>query len=55
MEQYAVKKFAEAFEIFPRTMAENAGVKATELISALYAAHSNGEKNIGFDIEVDTH
>jgi len=33
-------------------MAENAGVKATELISTLYAAHSNGEKNIGFDIEV---
>lgn len=53
LEQYAVKKFAEAFEIFPRTMAENAGVKATELISILYAAHSNGETNIGFDIEAE--
>lgn len=51
LEQYAVKKFAEAFEIFPRTMAENAGVKATELISTLYAAHTSGEGNIGFDIE----
>lgn len=51
LEQYAIKKFAEAFEIVPRTMAENAGVKATELISNLYAAHNNGEKNIGFDIE----
>jgi len=51
LEQYAVKKFAEAFEIFPRTMAENAGVKATELISNLYAAHSKGEKTAGFHIE----
>merc|ERR1712168_620617 len=49
--QYAVKKFAEAFEIFPRTMAENAGVKATELLSTLYAAHAGGEQNTGFDIE----
>jgi len=51
LEQYAVNKFAEAFEIFPRTMAENAGVKATELISTLYAAHSNKETNVAFDIE----
>jgi len=51
LEQYAIKKYAEAFEIVPRTMAENAGVKATELISNLYAAHNGGEKNIGFDIE----
>jgi len=51
LEQYAIKKYSEAFEIVPRTMAENAGVKATELISNLYAAHNAGEKNIGFDIE----
>lgn len=51
LEQYAIKKYAEAFEVVPRTMAENAGVKATELISNLYAAHNNGEKNIGFNIE----
>jgi len=53
LEQYAIKKFAEAFEVVPRVMAENAGVKATELVSKLYAAHNNGEKNIGFDIEGD--
>lgn len=47
-----MKKFSEAFEVFPRVMAENAGVKAKELISNLYAAHNNGEKTIGFDIEV---
>ena len=51
LEQYAIKKFAEAFEVVPRTMAENAGIKATELVSNLYAAHASGGKNIGFDIE----
>jgi T-complex protein 1 subunit theta len=49
--QYAVQKYAEALEVVPRTMAENAGVKPTELISNLYAAHSAGEKNVGFNIE----
>lgn len=51
LEQYAIKKYSEAFEIVPRTMAENAGLKATELVSNLYAAHSTGEKNVGFNIE----
>lgn len=51
LDQYAVKKFSEAFETLPRTMAENAGVKPTELVSNLYAAHSAGEKHAGFNIE----
>jgi len=49
--QYAVQKYSEAFEVMPRTMAENAGVKPTELVSNLYAAHSEGKQNVGFDIE----
>lgn len=52
LEQYAIKKFAEAFEALPRALAENSGVKGNELISKLYAAHHDGNKNIGFDIEV---
>jgi len=51
LEQYAIKKFAEAFEAVPRALAENSGVKANELISKLYAEHHSGHKNIGFDIE----
>ena len=27
LEQYAIKKFAEALEVVPRTISENAGVK----------------------------
>lgn len=53
LEQYAVKKFATALEIFAKTLAENTGVKATEVISKLYAAHEAGKKNHGFDIDGD--
>jgi len=51
LEQYSIKKFAEAFEAVPRALAENSGVKANELISNLYASHHEGNKNMGFDIE----
>ncbi|CAG5873731.1 unnamed protein product [Menidia menidia] len=51
LEQYAIKKFADAFEALPRALAENSGVKGSELISKLYSAHHEGKKNIGFDIE----
>ncbi|CAK6953880.1 T-complex protein 1 subunit theta isoform X2 [Scomber scombrus] len=51
LDQYAIKKFAEAFEAVPRSLAENSGVKGSELISKLYAAHHEGNKNTGFDIE----
>ncbi|XP_060941892.1 T-complex protein 1 subunit theta-like [Limanda limanda] len=51
LEQYSIKKFGEAFETLPRALAENSGVKGSELISKLYAAHHKGNKNMGFDIE----
>ncbi|KAL6098634.1 cct8 [Pungitius sinensis] len=51
LEQYSIKKFAEAFEALPRSLAENSGVKGSELISKMYSAHHDGNKNIGFDIE----
>lgn len=52
LDQYAIKKFAEAFEAIPRALAENSGIKANEVISKLYAVHQEGNKNVGFDIEV---
>ncbi|ETE73484.1 T-complex protein 1 subunit theta [Ophiophagus hannah] len=54
LDQYAIKKFAEAFEAIPRALAENSGIKANELISKLYAVHQEGNKNVGFDIEAET-
>lgn len=43
LEQYAIRAFAEAFEVVPRTLAENAGLKASETMAALYAAHASGQ------------
>eukprot|EP00164_Ancoracysta_twista_P002001 GFYU01002639.1.p1 GENE.GFYU01002639.1~~GFYU01002639.1.p1 ORF type:complete len:544 (+),score=202.27 GFYU01002639.1:100-1731(+) len=51
LEQYAIRKYAEAFEAFPRTLAENAGQNATDAISNLYAAHATGNQCAGIDIE----
>merc|ERR1711915_424112 len=51
LEQYSINKFAEALEIIPRVLAENSGVKPKEVISKLYAAHSEGNKNMGFDTD----
>lgn len=52
LDQYAVRKFATALETFPKTLAENSGNRASELLSKLYAAHKEGKKNYGFDINV---
>lgn len=39
--QHAIRKFAEAFEVIPRTLAESAGLDATEVLSRLYTAHQH--------------
>jgi len=53
LNQYAIKKFAEAFEVIPITLAENAGMDSTEVLSNLYSAHQKGEVSAGVDIESD--
>ncbi len=55
LSQYAIKKYGEAFEVVPRTLAESAGLDATEVLSRLYAAaHKKDEWTYGVDIEVRT-
>eukprot|EP01095_Lingulamoeba_sp_RSL-Kostka_P004472 TRINITY_DN15720_c0_g1_i1.p1 TRINITY_DN15720_c0_g1~~TRINITY_DN15720_c0_g1_i1.p1 ORF type:complete len:538 (-),score=237.21 TRINITY_DN15720_c0_g1_i1:239-1852(-) len=54
LDQYSIKKYAEAFEVIPRTLAENAGLVANETISSLKAAHQNEKKNEGINIEEGT-
>lgn len=41
LSQYAIKKYAEAFEVIPRTLAESAGLDATEVLARLYTAHNS--------------
>lgn len=50
LDQYAIEKFARALEVVPRTLAENAGLNATDVVYNLYAAHANGETTAGVDV-----
>ena len=51
--QYSIRKFGEAFEVIPRTLAESAGLDATEVLSRLYTAHHKKDDwTTGVDIEV---
>ncbi|KAM0263499.1 hypothetical protein ACHAQJ_001117 [Trichoderma viride] len=52
LSQYAIKKYGEAFEVIPRTLAESCGLDATEVLSTLYAAHHKSESgDTGVDVE----
>ena len=51
LDQYAIAKFAESFEMIPKTLAENAGLNAMEIISSLYAEHASGNTKVGIDLE----
>ena len=51
LEQYAIKKYAEAFEVVPRTLAENSGQTSSKALSALYTAHEAGKIFSGIDVE----
>jgi len=51
--QYSIRKYGEAFEVIPRTLAESAGLDATEVLSRLYTAHhKHDDWTTGVDIEV---
>jgi len=54
LEQYAIQKYAVALQSAARMLAENSGFKASSCISALLAAHTNGQSNAGLNIEDGT-
>ena len=37
LDQYALERFGQAFEVIPRTLAENAGLKAETILAEMYA------------------
>jgi T-complex protein 1 subunit theta len=51
LDQYAVLKFAEALEVVPKVLADNAGQNYVDVITAMYAAHQKGEKSAGVDVD----
>merc|ERR1719407_385748 len=50
LDQYAINKFGLALEVVPRTLAENAGLDATNIIAAMYAEHKAGKTGTGIDV-----
>ena len=49
-EQLAVLAFADALEVIPITLAENAGLDPIDSLTELKAAHDRGEKWAGLDV-----
>ena len=49
-EQLAVQAFAEAMEIVPRTLAENAGLDPIDVLTKLRAEHDQNNKNAGLNV-----
>lgn len=52
--QLAIKNYAKAFEVIPRVLAETSGLDSSELLSKLFAAHSEGSLTAGLDIDNDS-
>jgi T-complex protein 1 subunit theta len=51
LDQYSIKKFAQAMEVVPRSLAVNCGQNPMDAVSNLYAAHEKGLATHGIDIE----
>jgi thermosome len=50
-EQLAIEAFADAMEVIPKTLAENAGLDQIDSLVALRSAHEKGMKSAGLDID----
>ena len=50
MEAYCVYAFAEALEVIPYTLAENAGLNPISIVTELRNRHLQGEKNAGINV-----
>ena len=50
VEQYCVRAFADALEIIPFTLAENAGLNPIATVTELRNRHSQGEKTAGINV-----
>jgi T-complex protein 1 subunit theta len=57
LDQYAIRKFAESFDVVPRTLAENSGLDATSTMYALHHSHASSgssdssSAHMGLDID----
>mmetsp|Transcript_6757 Transcript_6757/g.21815 ORF Transcript_6757/g.21815 Transcript_6757/m.21815 type:complete len:552 (-) Transcript_6757:66-1721(-) len=51
---FCLRAYGEALEIIPYTLAENSGLNAIDIVSALKARHVAGDKNAGINVRKGT-
>jgi T-complex protein 1 subunit delta len=51
LKSYCVKAYAEALEIIPYTLSENAGLNPIEIVTELRARHVSGETYLGINVK----
>jgi T-complex protein 1 subunit delta len=50
MEAYCFQAYADALEVIPTTLAENAGLHPIAIVTELRNRHALGEKNAGINV-----
>lgn len=50
MESYCIRAFAEALEVIPYTLAENAGLNPIEMVTELRNRHAQGDTSAGINV-----
>ena len=50
MEAYGVRAFAEALEVIPSTLAENAGLAPISIVTQLRNRHAQGDSAAGINV-----
>ena len=51
MDAFCMKAFAEALEVVPYTLAENAGLNPINIVTELRKAHTEGVKGAGINVK----
>jgi len=54
MDSYCMKAFADALEVIPYTLAENAGMKPIEIVTELRKKHADGMTGAGINVKKST-
>lgn len=50
MEAYCFQAYADALEVIPTTLAENAGLNPIAIVTELRNRHAKGERNAGINV-----
>ena len=51
MDSHCFRAYADALEVIPYTLAENAGLKPIEIVTELRKAHTEGNVGAGIDVK----